>query len=135
MKSIRNILVVISMVLVGVAANAQTVLHGKFVLTSEAHWGKAVLPAGEYTFTMSSVQSPIIIQAVKGKAAAMVLAETHADVAPGGSYILITADGQVRSMNLPQLGTSLIFRPLTSRERETLYASTSRTVPVQVAAR
>ena len=36
-------------------------------------------------------------------------------------------------MNLPQLGTSLVYKPLTERERETLYAHASQTVPVQIA--
>jgi len=56
--------------------------------------------------------------------------------APGGSYISITGSGndrQVRSMNLPQLGRSLVFKPLSRRERETLYATVSQTLPVQMA--
>ena len=36
-------------------------------------------------------------------------------------------------MNLPQLGRSLVFNPLTRRERETLYAKVSQTVLVQMA--
>jgi hypothetical protein len=36
-------------------------------------------------------------------------------------------------MNLPQLGMSLIYMPLTRSERETLYAHVSTTVPVQIA--
>jgi hypothetical protein len=82
---------------------------------------------------MDSVQGPIVIQAVNGKASAMAVAQTSDSAAPGGSYILITADRQVRSMNLPQLGISLVFNRLTKRERETLYASASHTVPVQLA--
>lgn len=59
-----------------------------------------------------------------------------AQAAPGGSYIFITGSGndrQVRSMNLPQLGRSLVFKPLARRERETLYATVSQTLPVQMA--
>jgi hypothetical protein len=36
-------------------------------------------------------------------------------------------------MNLPQLGRSLVFKPLAERERETLYTKASQTVPVQIA--
>ena len=65
----------------------------------------------------------------------MAVAESSVSAAPGGSYILITGsddERQVRSMNLPQLGRSLVFKPLTRRERETLYATVSQTVPVQL---
>lgn len=136
MKNMRNFAVMLLLVAGAVAANAQTAFHGKFQLTSEARWGKAVLPAGEYTFTMQSVQSPIVIQSVNGKASAMAAPVTSIGAAPGDSYILITGSGSertVRSMNLPQLHRSLLFKPLTTRERETLYAHASETVPVQIA--
>ena len=135
-KNIRNFVVLFSIVAGAVAANAQTTLHGKFQLTSEARWGKSVLPAGEYTLTMNSVQSPVVIQSADGKASAMAAALSIADPAPGGSYIFITGSGsdrQVRSINLPQIGRSLVFKPLTQRERETLYATVSQTVPIQLA--
>ena len=135
MKNIRKFVVLFSIVVGAVAANAQTALHGTFHLTSTVQWGKAVLPAGEYTFTMNSAQSPIIIQSVDGRASAMAVALSSRDAAPGGSYIFITGSGAdriVRSMNLPQLGRSLIFEPLSERQRETLYATVSQTVPVQL---
>ena len=136
MKNIRNFVVLFSIVVGAVAANAQTAFHGKFQLTSAARWGKAVLPAGEYTLTIDSTQSPIVIQSVNGKASAMAVAESNVSAAPDGSYIFITgsgADRTVRSMNLPQLHRSLVFKPLTQRERETLYAHASEIVPVQIA--
>lgn len=55
---------------------------------------------------------------------------------PGGSYILITGlgnDRQVRSINLPQLGRSLIFSPITQQESETLFTKASQKVPVEIA--
>jgi hypothetical protein len=137
-KNIRNFVVLFSIVAAAVAANAQATLHGKFQLANETRWGKAVLPAGDYSLTIDSTQQPvrIIIQAVHGKASAMALAETSVDAGPGGSYLFITgsgADRMVRSLNLPQLGRSLVYEPLTNSERETLYTKTSQTVPVQIA--
>jgi hypothetical protein len=137
-KNIRNFVVLFSIVVGAVAANAQATLHGKFELASETRWGKAVLPAGAYSLTIDSTQQPvrIIIQAVNGNTAAMAFAETSVDAAPGGSYLFITgsgADRMVRSLNLPQLGRSLVYEPLTKRERETLYTTVSQTVPVQMA--
>ena len=138
MKNVRNLVVLFSIVAAAVAANAQTALHGKFQLTTEARWGKAILPAGQYSFSMDSVQAPLIIKSEDGKTSAMAVAKTSVDAAPGGSYIFTTgsgADRTVRSINLPQLGRSLIYKPLTSQEREMLYTSTSQTVPVQMAKR
>ena len=138
MKNIRNFVVLFSIVAGAVAANAQATLHGKFQLTSETRWGKAVLPAGEYSLTIDSMQKPVrmFIQAANGKAGAVALARISEGPAPGGSYLFITgqgADREVRSINLPQLGTSLIYKRLSKRDRETLYTKASQTVPVQIA--
>jgi len=136
-KNIRNFVVLFSIVAATVAANAQATLHGKFQLTSETRWGKAVLPAGDYSLTIESADQPvrIVIQAVNGKSAAMTFAVSSSDAAPGGSYLFITGSGanrMVRSFNLPQLGTSLIYEPLTRSEREKLYTKVSQTVSVQM---
>jgi hypothetical protein len=136
MKNIRNFVVLFSIVAGAIGANAQTAFHGKFKLTSETRWGKAVLPAGHYSLMLDSVQSAIVIHSEDGKVAAMATAQSGGQAAPGGSYILITgsgADRVVRSMNLPQLGRSLEFKPLTPRERETLQAKSPQIVPVQIA--
>ena len=37
--------------------NAQNIYQGKFTLPFETHWGSATLPAGDYTFVMSSASS------------------------------------------------------------------------------
>jgi hypothetical protein len=97
-----------------------------------------VLPAGEYSLSILSAERPVkvLIQSMDGKTAAIAQAEFISDPQPGGSYIFTTGSGsdkRVRSMNLPQLGFSLVYAPLTARERETLYASTSHTLPVQTA--
>lgn len=138
MKSFRNFVVLFSMALTAVAANAQAALHGKFQLTSQTRWGNTTLPAGEYSFVFESTQRPlvIVIRSQDGKNAAMVLAETSVTSAPGSSYLFLTGNGSdrtVRSMNLPQLGALLIYKPLTKRERETLHATVSQTVPVRIA--
>ncbi|HEY2121440.1 MAG TPA: hypothetical protein VGH37_19815 [Candidatus Acidoferrum sp.] len=136
MKNLRNFVVLFSIVLGAVAVNAQAALHGTFHLTRETRLGKTVLPAGKYTFTLNSAQGPVVIQSVDGKASAIAIAESIDDAAPGGSYLFITGSGaerMVRSVNLPQLGRSLIFNPISQRERETLSARASETVAVQIA--
>jgi hypothetical protein len=144
MKHLRNFVVLFSIVAGAVAANAQTSFKGTFQLTSATRWGNAVLPAGHYSLTLGSVKltavpaGVIVIHSEDWKVSAMAPAKFSAQAEPGGSYISITGSGndrQVRSMNLPQLGRSLVFKPLTRRERETLYATVSQTVPVQMAKR
>lgn len=138
MKNIRNFVALFIISLTALAANAQATLHGKIQLTSETRWGRAVLPAGEYSLTIESVEQPvrIVIQSADWKTSAMAAAVSSVDATPGGSCVLITGSGRertVRSMNLPQLRRSLVFKPLTEGERETLYAHASQTVPVQMA--
>jgi hypothetical protein len=134
MKNIRNFALLILVVAAAIGANAQNSFTGKVQLTSEVRWGKSVLPAGEYSISIPSFEAPVrvILHSMDGKTAAIAMADIS-DVEPGGSYILVTGTGserQVRSMNLPQLGRSLVYAPLTAREREKLYASYSQTLPV-----
>ena len=134
MKNIRNFALLMLMVAGAVGANAQNTLNGKVQFPNEVRWGKAVLPAGEYSLYIPSLERPVrvFIKSMDGKIAAIALAQPS-DAAPGGSYIFITGAGtdrQVRSMNLSQLGVSLVYEPLTSRERQRLYASVSQTLPV-----
>lgn len=138
MKNLRNFLVLFTIVAGAVGANAQAVFHANFQLTDETRWGKAVFPAGNYSLTIDSTLPParITIRAADGKTAAVVFAKTSADAAPGGSYLFITGSGAdriVRSLNLPDLGRSLVYEPLSESEREKLYATASQTVPLLVA--
>jgi len=73
-----------------------------------------------------------MIHSMDGKIAAIALGDIS-DQQPGGSFIFVTGEGSnrlVRSLNLPQLGFSLVYAPLTAREHEKLYASVSQTLPV-----
>jgi hypothetical protein len=120
------------------AANAQPSYVGKFTLTHEVHWGKAVLPAGQYFIRVDSTSAPAKISSMSGSQA-MVYTElpTIADSEKGGTYLTITTQGhesRVRSLNEPGLGKLVIFAPLTKSEREILAkAGQIQTVPVIVA--
>ncbi len=51
------------------AANAQpATFSGKFTLPYEVHWGKTVLPAGDYSITMDRLDSAAIVRSASGKA-------------------------------------------------------------------
>ena len=143
MRSIRNLvpLKFLWLVLVCVCqsvsvANAQST--GKFRLQHEVHWGQAVLPAGEYSFTIDSTKDNtplVVVRSEDGKKAAFVMATATGIPEPGGSYIYVANDGtrRVRLLNLPETNLSLAFGPMSKRDREELNAAKTEVVPVVVA--
>src|SRR3974377_762565 len=55
------VLVVGALCLSAGLATAQSAMKGEFTLPSEIHWGRAVLPAGQYSFDLTSTHAPEII--------------------------------------------------------------------------
>ena len=103
------------------AANAQPSFQGKFTLPYEAHWNHAVLPAGEYTIQVDSKGGPALLQSTSGDKAAYTGPSIIADPEKGAACLMVTIRGnerRVRSVNLPQIGVSLVFDPLSKTERE-----------------
>jgi hypothetical protein len=94
------------------SGNAQNAYQGKFTLPSETHWGGATLPAGDYTFTMSSASSDyrLIIQ---GRVNAIIMAASTDDraVADHAQLNLVDiADVQtVQTFDVPELGLTLVY--------------------------
>jgi hypothetical protein len=136
-KRIMNLLVLFSVLLGAVAANAQDALCGKFHLANQVRWGQSMLPAGDYSFVLKSEKRPLIIgiYSADGRAVAFAMARAT-ESASEGSYILITQTGSnrvVRSINLPQLGHAFIYEPLNERKGEVLHAAHLQTLPVQIA--
>jgi hypothetical protein len=119
------------------AANAQTSYTGKFTLPHEARWGSVVLPAGSYSILMSSSSAPALVWSTHGEMKMFTTPPMIADSQKGAAAITLTVNGKeriVRSLNLPELGKSFTYKPLTKAERE-LFAKTDQieTVPVMVA--
>ena len=84
-KTISLFLQVLALVaLMGVlaprVATAQQEESGKFTLSTEVHWGDAVLPAGVYTFSVDSLVSSARLYVYKGSG-------------PAGGY-MFTAEAQ-----------------------------------------
>jgi hypothetical protein len=143
MRSIRNLvpmklllLLLLSVCWTVGVANAQST--GKFRLQHEVHWGQAVLPAGEYSFTIDSTKDNtplVVVRSADGKKAAFALATAASIPEPGGSYIYVANDGtrRVRLLNLPEANLSLAFGPMSKRDREELHAAKAEVVPVVVA--
>jgi hypothetical protein len=67
MKSLRNrALIIVAFALAAVFANAvpasaQVAFQGKFTLSHQVRWQKAMLPAGNYTFEIQSLATPRIV--------------------------------------------------------------------------
>jgi hypothetical protein len=96
---------------------------GNFTLPFEVHWGKAVLPAGAYSINMESIQTPAIVHSASGKTNMFVFPAIVADSEKGAPCVTVMLRGnerRVQSLNLPELGKSLIYEPLTRAEQEWL---------------
>lgn len=117
------------------AANAQS-FSGNFTLPYEVHWGRTVLPPGDYSITMESSSKPAFIQSTTGQTHMFTTIPTKGDKEKLAAGLLVTANGNertVRSMNLPQYGVCLTYKPLNNAEREQLAKGQAEIVPVIVA--
>src|SRR6266478_2668471 len=83
------------------AANAQTIA-AKFTLPFETHWGKNLLPAGEYTITMDSPAHVALVRSANGKTVGFTPTPIKANSDKGATALFITVLGnerRVRSLN------------------------------------
>lgn len=66
---------VAAMVAFSVPSQAQAVANGKFTLTHETYWSGAVLPAGDYMFSVEYSSSParVIVRKVDGASVAILI--------------------------------------------------------------
>jgi len=94
------------------SGSAQNAYQGKFTLPFETHWGTATLPAGDYTFTMSSASSDYRL-IIRGQVNAIIMAVTTDDraVADHAQLNLVDiADVQtVQTFDAPELGVTLVY--------------------------
>ena len=121
------------------AANAQPpTFTGKFTLPYEVHWGKTVLPAGDYSITMDRLDSAAIVRSASGKARFITGFPTSGDTRKGGCFLYVTSNGgqrTVRYLNAPMLGKVLIYAPISKTEREEIARGDGQALPVVVAAK
>jgi hypothetical protein len=105
-------------------ANAQTVA-GKFDLPFEVRWGQAVLPAGNYSFTLSSTAGmPGYTVMVRGenRTASIIASTIIGDNAAGKSALIVERHGEkgtVRSLRLAEAGL-VVYYPAAKAERPVL---------------
>jgi len=96
------------------SGNAQTVYQGQFTLPFETHWGGTTLPAGDYTFTMSSAISPYTLYIRGEKFNAIVMASAADEKIVSGHAQLNLVDiadvQNVKTFEAPELGLILSYR-------------------------
>jgi len=95
------------------SGNAQNVYQGKFTLPVETSWGGATLPAGDYTFAMTSTSSPytLYIRGQAGNAIIRAAAADHKVVSSHAQLNLVDiADVQsVQTFEAPELGLTFSY--------------------------
>jgi len=97
-------------------ASAQDRAQGKFTLAHEVHWQNAVVPAGDYRFTLSSdgASGMLTLSKLSGsRTGFMLMVHDTDDAKPSDSSRLVlktTPEGSyVSSMQLPEFGVTLNF--------------------------
>jgi len=117
-------LVVFATLITVAGASAQTSgFAGTFTLPHEVLWGAALLPPGSYTIRMPSIHAPGFVRSTDGKTQAIVFTVASGNPEKGNPSLTIMTRGSQRkvvSMNLPSVGVSLVYSPLTKSEREIL---------------
>jgi hypothetical protein len=93
------------------AQHSPAMYEGKFTLPFETRWGRAVLPAGDYTLTVDSTALPatVTVHSVReNKTAPMIMAQAISQHGASDQSALIVArnsgKGVVRGLQLAELG-------------------------------
>ena len=124
----------------GVKAQASfggPLFSGKFTLPYEVHWGKAVLQPGNYVINMRDIQSAATVWSADLRHGFFLPPPilSHSEKGPTKLTVSIRGDERiVTSMNVPDIGYSFTFKPLTKADRELLAkASQVQAVPITTA--
>jgi len=96
MKGIRNLgwlrVLILTIFVAGLSAGLASAqdYRGKFTLPFEVQWGKATLPAGEYSFRIKAASPPYLAQIYGKDSGVLVLAKTVSNAsAPERSELII----------------------------------------------
>jgi hypothetical protein len=99
--------------------NAQNIYEGKFTLPSETRWGSATLPAGNYTFVMSSASSGYRLYLRGEKVNAIIMAAAADEKVVSGHAqlnLVDMADTQtVETFDAPELGKTFLYSTPTQK--------------------
>jgi hypothetical protein len=121
------------------AQNDLLVFTGKFTLTDQLHWDKAVLQPGDYTINIRSGSMPtiVLVRDSRGRAVARFMSGIDGGKRTAKNALLIKEQGgqlHVYSLELASLGKVLVYDRALARAA-VLEARVPQTVPVLFAER
>ena len=119
MKSTRSLKSVRILLLAVLAAGLSASLvsaqeyEGKFTLPFEARWGGAVLPAGDYSFSLDRGHIALVRQGRRGVAFIATSKATRGEVAGSSALIAVASAGsyRIRALRLAEAGVVLEYMP------------------------
>src|ERR1700684_3307696 len=97
---------------VATSGKAQSIYQGKFTLPVQTRWGNATLPAGDYTFTVSSVSSRyrLYIHGQKTNAIIQTLTAENGTSQHAQLNLVDIADVySVQTLDAPELGLTFTY--------------------------
>jgi hypothetical protein len=93
--------------------NAQNIYQGKFTLPFETRWGSATLPAGDYTFVMSSASDNYRVYIRGEKVNAIISASVADETVISGhaqlNLVDIAATQTIQSFDAPEIGKTFVY--------------------------
>jgi len=117
------------------SGNSQNVYQGKFTLPFETRWGSATLPAGDYTFVMSSAASDYRLYIRGAQVNAIIMATSTDNKAVSDRAQLNLADiadvQTVQSLDAPELGRTFFY--FTPTQKHTGHKEVHQKTPSQTA--
>jgi hypothetical protein len=119
------------------SASAQDIAYGRFSLAHDVHWQNAIVPAGEYRFSVEGdgPSSVLKLSKLDGRRAGFLLVAHDTDEAGAGPSRLMlentNAGKYVSAMQLPEFGVTLHFTVPAAAEKQLARAETSATAGVQ----
>ncbi|MBZ5696144.1 MAG: hypothetical protein LAN36_12390 [Acidobacteriia bacterium] len=118
--------------------NADPLFKGKFSLTSEVHWGKAVLPAGEYVLKVDGMSQFITVDnAGNGQTVLHELARIGQSDPNGKNELRVSTRGRQRAVYSVQLaGFGEVFHSKsgpTRAEKEAAEGGKIEDIPIIIA--
>jgi hypothetical protein len=110
-------------------ASAQAMAHGKFTLSHEVRWQNAVVPAGEYRFSLDSNGATGMLTVNGTHTGFMFMVHDTESAKPSNTNRLVleaTPEGSyVSAMQLPEFGVTLKFPVPASTEKPMATVSTA----------
>lgn len=103
------------------SAASQDIAYGRFTLAHNVRWQSAIVPAGDYRFSVEGdgPSSVLTLSKLDGQPAGFMLAAQNSnDTAPGPSRLVLerTSEGSyVSEMHLPEFGLTLHFAAPTAK--------------------